>query len=246
MLKEALQLIQETAQRARGVRPLDLSADRRVERFDVGGKIEAFDVPPVPRGHVVGSLADLIEYVSTATNAVVWYSHGKVVLILDDEDRRDHVMFPLAYSEQMMALLKIVESAPPPMSQRDLLLFLRLGLDVPDATVNLFRSLNWTDGKQLASNLGSGRESLGMQIQAECNGTDGLPGEVTVQIPVYREFGEREPWSVRLLIEIDVNTKTFLVCPGPGDLDAAIQAAQQSIGERLSRNLTCPVYYGAP
>ena len=244
MLKEALALIQETAQKAREVRPLAPSADGRKERFDLDGKITEYDVPPVNRKHSVYSLAELIDYVDVAAEPVVWYARWRVVLILDDNDRRDRVTFEMNLSEQMEAMAHLANA--PAFSQRALLDFLRFSLDVPAETVNLFRVLNWADNTQAASTLGRGKESVGMQLRAECSGTDELPDELTVNVPVYCEFGEREPWPVRLLIEIDTTSQTFRVRPAPGSLDAAIQRAQQSIGERLGRVLKCPTYYGAP
>jgi len=249
MLKEALALIQDTAQKARGVRRLGPTADGRIERFDVDGKVVPFDIPPANRAHCVYSLADLIDCVEGATTPVVWYSATEVVLIVEDSDRRDRITFELTLSEQVTALDRLRDSAGgqlPAFSQRELLHFLRFSLDVPAETVNLFRKLNWADSTRAASNLGKGQESLGLEIEAECSGTDELPDELTVHIPVYREFGEREPWPVRLLIEIDTNSKTFRVRPAPGDLDTAIQRAQQSIGERLGGALECPAFYGTP
>lgn len=243
---EALQLIQETAQQAEKVSILDTSEDGRKVFYDVQGNREQRDAPPPNRQHLVESVADLIEYAIGHPDAVVYHNWDRVVLVLDDSDRRDQVTFRLVKSSQFSRLAEM-QSAPTWVSQRAMLLTLRLELGVPPEYVSPFRKLNWTGSQATSSTVGQARESLGKDIHAEVNSADGLPDELVIQVPVYQNPGERTPQAVCCGLEIDVAQQTFLLSPFPGQLSLAEEIAQLYIHERLVDGLSgIPCYYGSP
>ena len=90
MLEEALDSLAGTFKKATEARKLDLPGDGRKVFVDQGGTLTAHDIPPACRAHKVDSVEDLIA-AATRWNSkpVVWISGEAVVLLTNDDDRRD-------------------------------------------------------------------------------------------------------------------------------------------------------------
>ena len=244
-LKEALELIQETAQQAQAAQLIDI-ADVRMAHYQIGSEVKDFEIPPMPRDHAVNSLQDMIAYVAENKSAVVWHGTDGVIAILDDLDRRDRVTFALAFSQRMETLRKLAKEKPT-FDQTKFIRLLRIDLGLDNtAVVAKFRKLDWENGDKARGDVKHGDARLSREVIAKVEGIDQLPEEIRVPVPVYRQAGEREEYEVLCAVEIDARNQTFQLLPLPDEIERVIDLHQADIRSRLDADLTCPVYYGRP
>lgn len=249
LTKEALQLLISTGQAAQRPERIDVEDPRRIY-YTVQGTPQPFDVPAPVRDSRLNSLADLIEAcqeLSGSTHAVVWHAPRGVVVILDDDDRRDRLTFSLTFSEPFVRLSELAET-PEALDQRGFVRLLRRDLGVDAPTVAPFRRLEWSTVKAAIGETAPGRDRLGRDIQAKVAGAAELPEDLLVTVPVYRECGERGEYAVRCAIDIEPLEERIYFRPLPGEIDTAIDLAQASIHDRLEAGLgtDVPVFYGTP
>jgi len=247
---DTLKLIQATAQEAQSAKVLtELNTDGRSAHIQIGNELREVDLPPPPRSHVVYSLVDLMEYAKQPTNAapVVWHSDQGVVLIIDDADRHDRVIFPLSKSERFLLLSKLAKEMTP-FSQAQFIRILRVGLGLDNLTiVSKFRKLQWQSGADSEGNLQHGNDKVGKTVVSKVQAVDELPDEIKIEVPVYQQAGERQEYICRCAIEIDTVNQMFQLIPMPDELERIQDLAQASIEERLGEiTATIPVYYGKP
>jgi len=227
--------------------------DPRKKLLVQAGKHEEVAVPPPFRNHCVGSLADLIAYAKRQPEAVVWHCPECVILILDDKDRRDRTKFELTFSSAWRTLQQLNDGFMP-LTQKDFVRLLRVQLAASPATVTIFRKLSFQMQINGAGEVQKSRESLGKSIEAEVQGTAELPEDLLVTVPIYETAGERQTYSVRLLLEYDAQAQRILVTTEPGLLAELEEQHQQDIRSRLVAGLTAderdepmiPVYFGRP
>jgi len=249
---ETLKGIQETAQKAQAAQWIAVN-DPRVVHYQINGDVKQFAVPPAVRDHRTLSLDDLVEYATASSesseNGIVWHADNAVTLVVNNADRRDRVVFNLALSREVLALIELEKTGRAGLTQTAFIRLLRITLGQPADQVARFRKLAWTASEGNTANVRQAKESLDRSMMAEVSGTDGLPDQIDVVVPVYRQMGERARASITCAIEIDAPNQTLELMPLPGVIDRVIQDAQASIHERLGRGLAAtaiPVYYGSP
>ncbi len=261
MTKEALALIQTTAQEAQKAEVLPIPGDGRTVCVRIGNAVQSYIVEPPCRNHQVFSLKDLSNYagqvvldrgkdVTSAEEArpVVWHGPEGVTLVLDDQDRRDRVTFNLTTSDEMDQLLDLAESKPF-FDQKAFIRMLRCVFNLDTAIIAMFRKLDWEHSSRTTAEAERGRDRLGNEVQSKVQGTAELPEFLDIVAPVYREVGEREEYTIRCLLEFDTVNARIQLIPTPGELDHAFELAQASIHKRLVDGLAdegVPVYYGKP
>lgn len=263
MLKQAIGLIQNTAVEAAAARVVEVPGDGRKILVQYAEQLKEVAVPPPCRKHAVHTLADLIEYTLRViakippdappdpprVGPVVWHGVKGVVLVIDDEDRRDLVTFPLTYSRRLMRLCSL-EQDKPTFDQKRFVRLLRTELGLPnEGVVAKFRKLDWKVADEGSGSVQHGKDRMGKSIQAEVQGSDELPEEISVPVPVYQEAGERQEYIVRCAVEIDAINQSFALIPLPEEIQKAIDNAQANIRDRLSLAIgasRAAIYYGAP
>ena len=253
MIREALEFLRERFEAAGGVRDLGPTEDDRNRRYQVGGQIQTVDIPPNPRNHLVYCLDDLISFVEHHADPeghitpAIWHHTDRVVAILDDDDRRERCGFPLEFSEPFQRLRELDVGAHK-FRQREFVRFLDLILGVEKALVARFRRLDWRTQIAATGEVAPGRDRLGKEVNATVAGTAELPDDLLVNVPVYREKGETDPRVVRCRIETYPTDEVLTLRPVPGEIDAALDAAQMSIRQHLVEALgpDARIYYGSP
>lgn len=245
--EEALRLLLTTAQQA--ITPIEVeTGDVRSKTWLSGSDLIHEPVPPAVRKSEVYSLDDLIAVAksSMVVNPVIWHSPLRVVLVLDDTDRRDVVQFNLQFSrpfEQMIALDKGVIWQ----DQRAFVFMLRTTLQVDSCRVAPFRRLDWEQIKASVGDIQPGKDRLGSSIQASAKGAGELPEDMLFSVPIYDNQAERQTYSIRCAVEINPFELKLALIPFTGEISLTIDAAQQSLRERLEAALgDIPVYYGVP
>ena len=138
-----------------------------------------------------------------------------------------------------------------PKTQAELIRLLRIELagSIDKALIARFRRLDWTNNAKTAATAEHGRESLGQEVLAEVSGTEDLPEELNLQVPVYRDVGRTTVYTVKCAVEIDTVQATFCVTPLPGQLDLAQESALTAIRDELVKGLSStsvPIYAGNP
>ncbi|MGA2035377.1 MAG: hypothetical protein ABSG68_24280 [Thermoguttaceae bacterium] len=269
--KDTLELIQKTACDAQAAIIVNVPGDGRTVYLSQGGELKDIQIQPAPRDHRVHSLADLIAYAKSVVGEtpsplaqiyrsavsdggpVVWHNEEGVVLVLDDDDRRDRVTFALHNSRRFLILKQCMKERAW-MKQPAFIRLLRIDLALDNLrVVGQFRRLDWETGQRGSSEVRPGADRLGKEIMAKVQGVDELPEELSIPCPVYCDMGEREEYVIRCALEIDAVNQAFQLLPIADELEYIVDLAQASIRARLDAelsdvqdNLAVPVYYGAP
>lgn len=263
---ESLKLIQETACKAQAAEEIteESYCERFGERiFRIGNLIERVALSPPVRRHYLRSLEDLIAMANwfagteenpdessckTTYDSVVWHDTNGVVIIIDDNVRRDKATFPLDYSQPFLQL-QYLERDKPQMEQRQFIRCLRIDLGMPNEVVAPFRKLNWAQSVAMKSHIGQAQESLGRAVDASVMGNENLPDEMVIPVPIYCAKGETRAYNVSCALEVDTTNQKLMLCPLPGELDDAIHHHQADIRRRLDEGLAdakIPIYFGSP
>ena len=248
---DTLKQIQFTAQEAQKAETLpQLSGDGRQAFVRIGSEIKEFAIGPPVRQHVVHTLADLISYADANEDQpeVVWFGPVGVVLVIDDADRRDRVVFPLSLSPRFETL-RHLQLEKEWFSQPNFVRMLRVDLGLDNvAVVSKFRKIQWASGSESEGNIQHGSDRVGKSVLAKVQNIDDLPDELNVSIPVYQQAGERDEYIVKCLIEIDTVNQLFQLVPRPDELERVVDLAQDGIRNRLTAALgtAFPIYYGQP
>lgn len=251
MLAEAIERIRALGEEAAGFFELP-QTDPRIHRVLINGAVESFEVAPEFREHDVDTLEDLIAWAESGMcdNPVVWHGRSRVVLLLDDTDREDRVQFSLDYSEPFKAIIALAEKRPK-MEQRAVIQLLRVDLGLQDPElIGRFRALDWSDDRQTRGQVHHGKESLGREINAELMGANGLPEEITAEVPLYRNQGERAQYPITLIVDVDPVNQRIALVPRPNQLDEVLATHQAWIRQRLLTALEdgtdVRIYAGSP
>jgi len=248
MTQEALKLLLETGQQAKAVELVGLDPRGDHAHYRVGGELKRIDLHPSPREHTVCSLEDLCAFAEDHSgNQAVWHHSVAVTLVLDDDERRDRVVFPLSFSEPFEALRHLDAPCVDWMDQRAFIRLLDLTLGVDNALIAPFRRLDWKTQIEAMGEITHDRDRLGKEVNATVSGTAALPTDLVAIVPVYREADERQVYDIRCRIETYPQQERLALKPIPGEIDDTIHRAQASIHQRLVAHLgtDAKIYYGA-
>lgn len=253
MFKALVDRIAELGRQAADPRVID-SGDPRKARVAYGGEVVTWDCEPPLRNHTVYDLDSLIAWAVPREDdpqirvPTVWHSPGGVVVLLDDEDRRDRVTFPLTLTRAALAIRALRAEERKAWQQRELIRFLRIELGLPPAIIAPWRRLDWDSSQKTASIAEHGRDRMGRDVSAAVVGAVDLPEVIAVPLVLYEQSGEQEVYQVLLAVEIAAIEQRIYLAPQPLALENAILAHQQTIQARLVGSLgeAARVYFGSP
>ena len=243
---EAIQKpVREAEQLTKAVTILDYPGDPTRKLLVQSGKYQELLVPPPLRSHHVFTLADLVSHALLHERGSIWITAKNVVLLTDAADRRERVTFPLERSEAWRQLEALNERGA--LSQKDVIRLLKNYLGCSSGMVAIFRKLDFESRIKTSGQVDRSRESLGKSVEAQVQGTADLPEELTVSVPIYVSVGERQTYTIPLLIDYDVQAARILIEPEPDVLAETITAHLEDIRERLNKDLPdYQVYFGVP
>ena len=251
-LAEAIKVIQETACKAGAAQILAIE-DPDNYHVLINGELTRVAKLPKPRQHRVLDIASFCRAVETFGEVTVgvWHSHSRIVAVLHDDTRRDHVTLTLGQSEQFTALN---EYASKMLDQRTFCSMLKLRLGVEESFVGQFRRLDWSHTKEASGTAARGSDRMGISISDEVNGVGDLAEELTLEIPVYDLSALPYRYKISCLIEIDAQQQKLAVVPKPDVISVAVDQAQHDIHELLAGDLNgnvdddnaVPIFYGTP
>lgn len=234
------------------------AADAKIVKVDdrrgylvQGGTAQELSLLPSPRTHTVGTLDDLAQAAAKwGKKGAIWHSPAGIVLVVDDDDRRDRVTLELQYHPHFETLRKLEEQAS--LDQRSLVRLLKHDLAgvVPDSLLPKIRGLDVSTAGKQGSDLQHGRERGTREFQAELIGAKDIPETFAARVRVYDLPGlEYETISLSLDITLPPALVSFIITPLPNQLHEAEHNAQRRIGAMLADLVEDdgpPIFFGTP
>lgn len=233
--------------------------------WDAEGKaLQTHRKVPPSRKHTVGSLESFVQLVRVAAFAgaketppqhpAVWYSHERVVLLYDDDERYDRATCELGLSDQMGALADIATPAGKAFEQKALVRWLRVTMRGCETTssddlLREVRTVKFSKRSDDAAELEKTRASIGKSLQAEMVGAAGLPEYVRLRVPVFlNPHLAVAVADVEVAVEVDLAEQRFVLTLCPGEWERAVKAGEDYLAQDLTAELGPDVYlnHGAP
>jgi hypothetical protein len=255
MLLDALKFLTDIISKAETPKKIDV-ADPRKLFFAVGGGVEQVELPPPPRDHKPGTLAEVIalanRFQEAGATPTVWHDERQVVLVIDDDGHRvERATLAFEFSD-FWRVLHDLANRQTWLDQKSFVRLLKIqlaGTLPPGVLLDRVRKLKFEGGQVVTSRIGRADESMGRSISNAVSGEGEIPDDVEVEVPVYRTPGETERFVVRCSIEIDASKMdAFRFLPWPDELQRVESLAVSSVGERLAEGLSegIPAYQGQP
>mgnify|MGYP001560667198 CR=1 FL=1 len=252
MLAELLNGIVELGRESGGLKIVPEPNSHRYYLHDVSaGTHELAETPPTARAHRASDFETIVALArKNKDGAVVWYSRGGIVLLVDDETRRDRVTLSFELSPQIAAL-QLLEKQQRAMTQSDLRNLLRRVfkncLSQSGNIIELISNLKFTVATDGRSEVSQGKSSIGKALEAQLTGQSVIPEYITLSVPVF-VAAYIVPQSVQCVLDLEPTNQTFQLIPVAGELEKAITAAERAVGESLISELDreVPVYFGTP
>lgn len=252
MLADFLKLIQDTAVKATDATILKPTEDARGGWIIQNGEATPIPIPPPLRHHAICSITSLVEFAENfATKGSVWHDERQIIVLLDNEDRRDFARLPLTKSATFAKLESIVKQKNP-LTQRDMVRLFRHDLRQAgcEHVLSAVKRLDFKRTNDGRSEVGHGKESLGRSVEMAVNSAEAIPEFFQATVPVYSTPGAEWQKAVYCTLEIDVANERFIVLPDEDAIVKAVQDAQADLHgelvEALTDTLSIPVYYGQP
>jgi len=210
------------------------------------------DVPPPRRNHTVWGFADVTAAATDADMAKapeLYHDHGEIVVVLDRNDRRDHVTAPLIETDRLTTLQSLADGKR--FTVRDAVKLLRFDLHGTgvDSVISAIRKIDFTRKSDGGASVDHGRETLGRSVEAAVQQADSIPEEFRVTTPVYSNPGLKDlsTVTVRCGVYLDMQGECIEIRVLADEIQGAICAAQTAIGDALCAALPgVPVFGGRP
>lgn len=229
----------------------------RVAYITQGGQRERIELPPPPIDAKAKSIETLCKVVNDfaesdedAVICSVWHTEGKIVGVLNDDERMHKVTMDLRVDPRFHAVRLIENNVS--LTQADLRRWLiaTIGkrsistIGLIDAIKNVkFTSASDSNGTVDATSVG-----MGKSVMAKATGASELPESFVITTPVYIEVPSITV-ELEVLLDVDPIDQKFILRPAPGELQRAMQLVHAKIGEELTdildENYT-RVLYGSP
>lgn len=267
MLKELVEKISELAVEATTLRVVTDPAIPETAFTQVGHVIEAYEIPPERRSHVVHGFDDFVAAVrrwgdldhvdpedtnedDVRSKSVVFHDSTCIRAILDDEDRRDKVTLRLQMSDLWCAVAKL-RNTPLLGTPAQIIRFIRFELcaEGTEALVAGLRKVNFKRLSGSASEVGHGSNSYGKSVEEKVQDADAIPDGFTVETSMYTNPGFRALSSVviRVGVFIDTVSEKIELRTLPDEIDRCTNEVQMNIGNALGEELDSrAVFFGAP
>jgi len=209
---------------------------------------------PRSRSHKVTSLETFAELTSKGKDPVAWVDRAGVVLVFDDQTRRDEARFAFTVSPQLALVMAMeADAGKRNHTQKQLISTLRVMfadcMPLCPSLVESLRNVKVTQGSVTDSNVQNRGISVGRKIQSEVQGVIALPDDFTLTIPLYCGEMASLRYDIRFTLDIDASTDPakFIITPIAGDVENALQKAEVATFSRMAELLSAtPVYLGKP
>ena len=252
MIKEGLEKLEQLI--AAGQKPVSLDYLGLGGRaFAMGGDIT--NMPPPLKRRQAGSLDDLIAAVNASAAASaeddelppgpeVWVSAAGVTALWRADDSRESIVFPLTFSAAWR-VLRSWSASPQMLEQKHFIWQLVHVFECDPALVAPWRKLSWTSSASAVGEVERRSDRLGREINSQVSGAADLPETVPLTVPVFREKGQREQYTVVCKVEIDAPANRLGLLVKDSELSAIEESHLDGILSQLREQLTgVPCYLG--
>jgi hypothetical protein len=205
-----------------------------------GDNYEYLDFVPAKRKYALNSLLDVVNIANDHANSAVFVNPGAITVLLDEEDRRETATMKLDASPTYLAL-EVLGKTDAVWQPKDLVRFLRFKLRGIDTdTINKFRKIDFTLIETGKTEEQHGRHTLGRSIEAQVQGADKIPEDLTINLNVFSNSGLDafiETVTLGVLLDTHSNPKGVVLKPLAGELEDAVLRTLASIVKRLDEQL---------
>ena len=252
MLREALQFLTDLGQKAKQPTILQIPGQDDVVYVAHNNELTHYDVPAEHRDHDVALLESLFSLALKFNGEgapCFWVSHEKVVLVIDDEIRRDFATFHVLHSEPFKWL---AEGGDDEMQHRELIRVLRVlfrgCLDAHPGLLEVIRNMKFRNSSDGLSEIAVGKESMGRSIESAVSFSGAAPpDEIILRVPLSVNMGEEFTATIVCHLDIDTQQAKFSLRPMPGEIDREVGIYLDGIDSRLQEAAgSIPVYFGTP
>jgi len=252
---ETLELIQDTAVKASGAAgKLELVHPEQEPphiylAVKADGSFEKKEAGPKARNHRLITLDEVVRFATEkgSESSVIWYDRGGIVIVVDDETRRDFATLSLNLTPQMV-LLQHLEKNKPGFDQKAFRKMLRIELGDCQRDPRL---LNWVSDLKFANMSGAigqfsnNRESLGTDIDAQAvSGAGECPDDVALDVRTFDDPQLPERQGIRCAFDFSPQEREFRLVPYPLEVHNAIELEVTFIGEKLRGSTDVPCFRG--
>lgn len=246
MLKELLDRVWGLAQSNLLPQEVDVG-DPRARHYLVGKEHVKVHRPTPVRKHTVQTLEGIFEACDRwGGEGVLWHNRQNVVLVIDDDDRRDIVVMPLVVSEVFTLINKLGDQA---MDQATFVRLLKNQLNgyVPDSLRPVISKIEIASSAGQKNEINPGRERGSREFAVDVVGGE-MPEFIPATVPVYSNAGLRNNVPIRLSLDVTLPPQqvTFRVAPLPDQIEMAWQAAQAELHNLLVSRAKIEVFEGQP
>jgi CBS domain-containing protein len=173
-----------------------------------------------------------------------WVSMSGVTALWRANDAREYVVFPLSMSPAW-TVLRSWAAQVQLLDQKAFIRTLVQVFDVDAALVAPWRKLDFLSSVKTAGEVERGRDRLGREINNQASGAVDLPETLPVTVPIFREQGQRETYTVLCKVEIDAAANRIGLLVKDSDLSAIEESHLAGILGQLREELTdVPCYLG--
>lgn len=238
---------------------------RNATLMQYGEKIERVEHDPLPKCVVVRDLDSLATVVAGSTaahgedgavtatesrvHAAIYHNDDQVIAIFDDRDasfRDDKAIWNLTPSEKFRCLSG---EAAAPRAQPEFVRWLVLNLrdecrrDCP-AFLERVRNIKFRTADDQSGVVQTGRQSMGREIELKLVDAQDMPETIIFNVKRWADLDHVIPFEVYL--DIDLQKRTLALLPLADQLAEAERAAHKWLGDAITAEVACPVYYGKP
>lgn len=217
-----------------------------------GPELKAEDAPAPLREHKLLGYDDLVSAMKDkeiATNPEIYVAGGRIVALLDREERRSVVVVDLVESKRLQ-LCRAIEAQPRTMHPRDAVKMLRLELHggKHETIIQSLSQVDFTRNSIGRSHVEHGRESLGKSVEASVQQADKVPKEFIVGVPVWTNNGfTRYAVNITFGVFLDMDTQAVELRVLSDECQRVVNQALLAVVSDLRESLPdVPVFLGTP
>lgn len=236
MKRDAMELLLQVGAKQNKPELVPVPNSNKQRVFHNGVELSPILADPPLRKFKADSLESFVDAMQqfAESGPTVFHNRNEIVGLLDSDDRREYVNLSLSAHEQFKSLVNVKPMSPP-----ELVRWLKVSMyeAVPSEFYLAFTKIDFKRRNDGSFDTVKNRESLGRQVEAEVVGTNDLPDEINVHIPVYAEHGCRMRYNVKVFIIPDPQNERFLVVLPPGAIEQVIDEAQATLQDALYEGL---------
>lgn len=253
MFKEALQEITAAAVKAAGPQHKEIDPTKTYAVV-TDGKVELIGNQVPWRKHTAQDLETIAAFADKFTSAAIWVSRRDIVLLVNDDDRRERVYVEMIQSDEIDRLGELGE-AKPLLDQRAILFMLRTvftqdALPKFPKLIDTLRSVKFEAQTSADSKIERGKSSVGKALNVHASGLESVPEQVTLSVPIFENSFATLRVDVQCALEIYEAEQRLQLFPLPGEVEGAYAKAEshlcELIRDLLGKDSAVPVYYGSP